>query len=275
MTRVELLRTAKPILFNTEMVRAILSGRKTQTRRVVKAKPPYSQKQLCERENYRSAEEVEQLAKSGRIASVGFWTPYSGYVTHREPAYQIGDILYVRETWRVGAWDEHTGSIAVDYKADNQAREEWIKVAGDEIFERYWIQSTNDAINAGLQYNENGQYHWEPGKGPTRWRPSIHMPKTAARLFLKVTDVGVERLQDITEADAKAEGIKSYFTHKEHGGEWHESNSVLVGTDNTYSTRKKAFAELWDSTIKTQALDLYSWKANPWVWVYEFERMSV
>lgn len=146
MTREGLLSQAKPILFNTEMVRAILDGRKTQTRRVITPQPE----------------------KSGNLGLYR-WKCYTDMVGESEVSsklrnsplakYTIGDILYVRETWGLSF-----GTDAVYYKADNEP-----------------IRIT--------------------------WQPSIHMPKEAARIFLRVTDVRVERLQDITPAECVREGI--------------------------------------------------------------------
>ena len=87
------------------------------------------------------------------------------------------------------------------------------------------------------------------------WKPSIHMPKEAARIFLRVTGVRAERLQEITEADAKAEG-------------------VTVVTNNSGMMHRVNFKALWDSTIKKADIGSYSWAANPWVWVIEFERVE-
>lgn len=117
------------------------------------------------------------------------------------------------------------------------------------------------------------------------WKPSIHMPKEAARIWLKVTDVRVERLQEITEAQAQAEGIRGYSKdgnlykyavtddwwidfHNKHrksffGGTWWQDMP---------RTAKDAFSYLWNSTIKKSDLDCYGWNANPYVWVIEFER---
>jgi hypothetical protein len=146
-----------------------------------------------------------------------------------KPKHTAGDILYVREAWKE---DVRTGHDGYCYKADGP-------------LETY----PNNLI---------------------RWSPSVNMPRAAARIFLRVTDVRAERLQDITEKDARAEGIKSYFLHKEHGGEWHESSSApFVGVNDTHCTRKKAFAELWDSlNVKCG----HGWDTNPWVWAYTFER---
>lgn len=91
--------------------------------------------------------------------------------------------------------------------------------------------------------------------GDAKWHPSIHMPKEAARIFLRVTNVRVERLQEITSGQICKEGVEV------------EDPYVLNGEEKRY-----AFSNLWDSTIKESDLDRYGWNANPWVWVIEFER---
>lgn len=171
----------KPILFNTEMVRAILEGRKSCTRRLVKPEP----------QGYFEVNEeplyiYDTDGNQGKITS----------------PYQPGDILYVRETWK---------------KAPN-----------------------------GYFYYEDWQR--DDIADVTKWKPSIHMPKEAARIWLKVTDVRVERLQDMTDDDAEAEGCFDY-------------TSTALG-----------FPDVWDSTIKKSDLDRYGWDANPWVWAIEYER---
>lgn len=181
----------KPILFNTEMVRAILDGRKTCTRRVLKQ--PF---------------EVHQNGYITKPRGDERPCPYI-------PPYQSGDVLYVRETWcKDSCWGE---------------KEQYYYKADDSRF-----------------------FH--------RWRPSIHMPKEAARIFLKVTDVRVERLQDITDYGAKAEGAN-----------W--KNGKNVGWEEKMRrTAVERFAEIWESTIKKTDKHIHGWNANPYVWVVEFER---
>lgn len=206
----------KPILFSTPMVQAILEDMKTQTRRVIKDK------------DITNWFDIDVDGKP--IAYIDQETGDSYPPTHRAK-YQPGDILWVRETWRIGAWNKDSGCIAVDYKAGNYTRREWIKVEDQNRFERYWIESTHDAIKAGIKPDANGEYHWEPGQAPTRWRPSIFMPREAARIFLRVKNVRVERLH----------------------------------------TAIKRFRNLWDKINTKRG---YGWDVNPWVWVYEFEKIT-
>ena len=243
----------KPILFNTEMVRAILDGRKSCTRRIVKPQP---QSRLC-------------YTFAG--CNCGTWgypskTAYENWgdeyklpedITDEElkrrwnPPYHTDDILYVRETWRVGAWDIFNQMIAFDYKDGTCG--ELTYIHDQELFDRLVNQSRNDARQAKCEYN-GVDFVWEKGKSPCRWHPSIHMPKEAARIWLKCTDVRVERLQEITEIGATKEGCVY---------------DVEYALGNT---AKGHFKKLWDSTIKKSALDTYGWNASPWVWVIEFER---
>lgn len=186
----------RPILFNTEMVQAILDGRKTCTRRAIK---------------FSNGMIGRPVGKAGD-SSNPLGVMYPGGI--KRPPYQPGDILYVRETWGEG-YEKGT----YIYKADD-------KLANLPEFKD----------SSKLIYN-----------------PSIHMPKEAARIWLKVTDVRVERLQEITETQAQVEGCNS---------------GLLTGP----CTARGQFENLWNSTIKKPDADKYGWSANPWVWVIEFER---
>lgn len=224
----------KPILFNTEMVRAILEGRKSCTRRLVK---------FLSGENPR-------------------WTGYIKdelmlYNGKNEPCirkapYQPGDVLYVRETWRVGAWDILNQMIAFDYKDGTCG--ELTYIHDRELFERLVNQSRNDARQAKGEYN-GVDFVWEKGKSPCRWHPSIHMPKEAARIWLKVTDVRVERLKEITIDGIRNEGLSSM--------------AVYAGD---MEIAMEEWKNLWNSTIKKSDINHYGWDANPWVWIIEFEQ---
>ncbi len=217
----------KPILFNTEMVRAILDGRKTCTRRVIKLQP---QSRLC----YTYA--------GSHKGCIGKWT-YPNRGAHEfwgeeyklpenikdeelskqwNPPYHTDDILYVRETWK--------------------------KAPDGYYYYEDWQR--NDIADV------------------TKWKPSIHMPKKAARIWLKVTDVRVERLQDITPKGAESEGVGNLFYDDIGYGEKNYRTEV----DPEYGIAKEQFAWLWESTIKKSDIDRYGWDANPWVWVIEFER---
>ncbi|EMG5738639.1 morphogenetic protein [Yersinia enterocolitica] len=189
----------KPILFNAEMVNAILSGRKTQTRRIISEKT---------------------LHLFGVAAGAGECHPLElcdersqSYYLEFCPLGKSGDQLWVRETWA-----------------------------------RYNIDQTSH----DMAYRATTPADW-PKEG--LWRPSIHMPRWASRIDLLITGVRVERLNDISEQDARAEGVKA----------WRGPAEELVGG-------KLAFFELWDSIYGQKEGE--NWQANPWVWVIEFERME-
>lgn len=199
-----------PILFNTDMVRAILDGRKTVTRRCVK---PQHLKVL-ESPYHKAHQEVPDDVLLKKLC---------------EPPYQPGDILYVRETWGDYRECQEGGCGYYMYRADYP-----------------------DGATAYL-YDE-GTVCDLP-----RWRPSLHMPKEAARIWLKVTDVRVERLQDMKPEDARKEGTKV-------------KPEDCVGKFDYISELLMLFSNLWNSTIKKSDLDRYGWDANPYVFVIEFER---
>lgn len=224
----------KPILFNTEMVRAILDGRKSCTRRVIKF--PVNRYT----NNVPLADKV--VVQELRCDKVNFLEePFFSYGMNLP--YQPGDILYVRETWQ--------------YLYELDGNEQVIEDTG-----KYYYAAT-DTIPFNTYVDENGVRH-----DHAPWRPSIHMPKEAARIWLKVTDVRVERLQDITPKDAENEGVGNLF-YEDIG---YSEKNYGTEVDPEYGIAKEQFSWLWDSTIKKSDLDRYGWEANPWVWIIKFER---
>lgn len=229
----------RPILFKAEMVRAILDGRKTQTRRVIAGQP-----ELTEHGGFAYSD------RAGKRWLAGLGGCYAetvrNFMKNVPCTYgQQGDQLWVRETWRIGAWNEDEEQVAIDYFADGYCRKEWLDVPLDErdMFSRLWQQSTDDAIKA---LGQQDKYKWEPGQSPCRKRTSIHMPRWASRIQLEITNVRVERLQDISEADAEAEGC--------------------FALGDCECTARRQYGELWESINGTG-----SWNTNPWVWVIEFK----
>ncbi|NRT76326.1 hypothetical protein [Clostridium beijerinckii] len=207
----------KPILFNTEMVKAILEGRKLTTRRIVKGN-------------------VQELNIIGSCSNDGVNFNYVSFgngnindiksveIKERIKApYLPGDILYVRETWMMQSMSNSDKKAKFLFKAEPNERLKEVILSSD-------------------RYEDLIKYAYKNG-----WQPSLFMPKEAARIFLKVTDVRVERIQDITEEQIKKEGIREEFP----------------------PLAEDAFRELWDSTTKD-----YKWSLNPWVWVIEFERIE-
>lgn len=212
----------KPILFNTEMVQAILDGRKTCTRRVIK--PQWEECPHCK---YVHNEYIyDKMAENAYCARCGY-----PLVPERRAPYQPGDILYVRETWC--GW--------------------YLPLVGMH----YCYRATEPD---GNKRPTSPEYDCDVEK--ISWHPSIHMPKEAARIWLKVTNVRVEWLQDITEDGAEAEGAI-------------DNRGFIHSPENEYDriyTAREHFIEIWDRAIKKSDLDIYGWDANPWVWVIEFER---
>ena len=205
----------KPILFNTEMVRAILEGRKTVTRRVVKTK----HKDAC-------GFYVTTRPSDGVKWVYDYDEHESMYGSPQTPPYWVNDILWVRETWAINPRPNMYGNYY--YKANRKA------VAPEG----------------------------------TKWKPSIHMPKEAARIFLRVTGVRVERLQDMKLEDFLNEGISI-----DEDEVLRELN--LLCDDDSLAEAK--FRQLWDSTLgRPHTPEYYGncWSNNPYVWVIEFEVIS-
>jgi len=117
-----------------------------------------------------------------------------------------GDVLVGKEAWRVGAWNHEKRAIAVDYRADGFVRREWLPVENEALFERLWVESTDDAIAAGLQADHWDEFHWEPGQGPAHWRPASTMPARFVRHRPVVTEAGVMRVNEITDKQAVLAG---------------------------------------------------------------------
>lgn len=199
-----------PILFNTDMVQAILDGRKTATRRVIK------------KENVDAV--LNSPARKGNPD-----IPDKNFINLliNAPCGK-GDILYVRETWTQIIDIPHWGRF---YRSNMHP------ITPDE----YIYKADNVCVNGILP--------------EIKWHPSIHMPKEAARIWLKVMDVRVEKLQNITIEGIRAEGLSSMAVHA-----------------GDMDIAMQEWQILWDSTIKKKALPFYGWDANPWVWVIEFDR---
>lgn len=203
----------KQILFNTEMVRAILDGRKSVTRRVVKGINDTARfLELSENPS------IIAVDKRGHEYPKEVEGLYADFVQDGNPdfpvvkaPYRPGDVLYVREAWQQN-------------------------------------------YDGGYAYRAGHKFEKDSG-----WRPSIHMPSEAARIFLRVTDVRVERLQEITESEALKEGAEREY---------------IDADVNISLSAKNVFSDIWDNTMNPENRDIYRWDANPWVWVIEFERIS-
>lgn len=224
----------RPIIFNTEMVRAILDGRKTQTRRMFKAQPhddwaPFS----------KNAEWYTPTVIDKR----GFYQPANDDVfgvssedcAFVSPFGTIGDQLWVRETWRQFNSSDECGCSESPCSCPTN---------GTVLF-----KATDDS-------------------GESKWKPSIHMPRSCARILLEVTAVRVERLNEISEQDAKAEGLQYHALYQKWGGiEKHSNHRPHSPHWRWYKNPQHAFKSLWNSIYE-------NWDANPWVWVIEFKVIS-
>ena len=209
----------KPILFNTDMVKAILQGRKTQTRRIVK---PHYHKNEC-------GYNVVTNAHTGAFCYIEYYDwnerPTERYL---EPPYYPGDILWVRETW-----------CNLPVSPGGHTR-----------------------LMRGRYYYKADVPDIRPDGWRGKWKPSIHMPKEAARLFISVKKIRCEKLNDISDDDILAEGVLPSLVTT---GEPITDSALTAG-------RRMAFRKLWDSTIPKEKLVFNGWAANPRVWVFEFRQ---
>lgn len=235
----------RPILFNCEMVKAILEGRKTQTRRVMRRQPDAVErfKQGKETTDTEAKYAILRCYKnpkgfkkcnSGWFADATYKTPFSEF--------NVGDRLWVRETFCY-AWNED------DHICDKDGNPVW------------------DAKDAHIYYaasetNVDG-----------KWKPSIHMPRWASRILLEITNIRVERLNDISEVDAIAEGVEPIIIQDNipvDGGWTRADLHLWKGYKNKErafrETAKDSFTSLWQEINGTD-----SWTVNPWVWVVEFK----
>ncbi|HHS9697052.1 TPA: hypothetical protein ACTW7C_001715 [Klebsiella pneumoniae] len=241
------------MIFNGEMVRAILDGRKTQTRRIIKPQP--------------------EATLSGSLSGKWLSRPLNGLLLPKIediaihcPFGVVGDRIWVRETWSDVNLD---GAPAVAYRADDEVY---------DLMENKSLLDEDGAFNyqdTRVSKYQFAAWHSDLISGiEGNWRPSIHMPRWASRIMLEITDVRVERLNSINEHDAIAEGLaeisKDWRTYKygvpdrdgypgtdDCGWPWHEWECYPIS----------AYSKLWESIYGAD-----SWQANPWVWVIEFKR---
>ena len=239
----------KPILFNTEMVRAILDGRKSCTRRICKDANEYTvpdmdfynaDRRTYAVHNFADKKHTEQLSIAERTCPIC-----------------LGDVLYIRETWT-----EECGKYYYRADYDSDYLDPCETLSGG-----YPASCRNHPGCDGCMATST-RIHWHP---------SIHMPKEAARIWLKVTDVRVERLQDIDEDGAWNEGFRftpPCLTRVSADGHTCDLDGPCTSHIKYCDmTMGELFGrELWNSTIKKSDLDRYGWDAKPWVWVIEFER---
>jgi len=234
----------KPILFSTPMIFALLEGRKTMTRRVIDhmGNGMHYGNLLCD---WGLSE--KPYIKDGLL----YWELQTAVDDSRmfkiKPKYQSGDLLYVQETWKVDSAADHLLNMAIDFKALQSGHSQ------AEVLCNF----TPD------RYKKFRKYYQKNG-----WQSPYFMPCEAARLFLRVKNVRVERVQDITEGDALKEGVTGVPCSHAGCGVYGCEDCMNSGW---IEPPQVEFMDLWDRLNKSRG---YGWEVNPWVWVYEFERVD-
>lgn len=218
----------RPIIFQGDMVRAILDDRKTQTRRIVKPQPFTNAYHAGDIgfSGFERANASDPATARFSASAVGGGASLFTYADC--PYGNVGQRLWVRETFRCNGWATDVATIF--YRANER----------------------NSYTEMCEQFPVDGN---KPLPVDGKWRPSIHMPRWASRITLEITDVRVEQLNDISGADAKAEGVNSYL-----------AQSPGAGPKGSY---REGFKFLWES-INGEG----SWDANPWVWAITFKRVD-
>lgn len=235
--------TERGMIFNAEMVRAILDGRKTQTRRPIKWKQTRFT-EIGEREDgskWPWSEDAEHACD--------FW--------HACPFGAVGGRIWVRETWAILGNED---GCCIDWeeklcKADERSAARIYRASCEQKPGNYGLWSIPDDAD-WKPHTKDHQYEGA-------WRPSIHMPRWASRILLEITNVRVERLNAISEKDATAEGVPPA------GSLLPDYPGTFLTPKGDFATAKVAFQRLWESIYGEE-----SWKANPWVWVIEFKRVE-
>lgn len=228
------------MIFNGEMVRALMSGRKTQTRRPIKWKQTRFT-EIGEREDgskWPWSEDAEHACD--------FWHPC--------PFGAVGDRIWVRETWGVVSHAFSDDGLMIDWVPDRPTTAIHEMPFGNGYYSGYAIY----AVDGDFTWGDDDGYE----DGRSCWKPSIHMPRAASRILLEITNVRVERLNAISEEDARAEGIID-------GGCLNCGEPEPCGCANPEPDTTDAFAYLWQSIYGQE-----NWNANPWVWVIEFKRVE-
>jgi hypothetical protein len=246
----------RPILFSGEMVRAILDGRKTQTRRVITPKPP---------------------VETGDLVNIGgnCWACIGNNGPNRTCPYEPGHRLWVRETWQAEfEWPAQPGDHLLNYWHEVPPGFRGVKNAMRAYYRadwaEYYVNKYDDkgsdfslSFNTCVDESQLVEYDFDEPL-PFRWVPSIHMPRWASRITLEVTAVRGEQVQDISEDDAIDEGLEPIVNDPitDGYGEW-QKPYVISARDQ--------YVELWNSLNAKRG---YGWDVNPWVWVVEFRRVE-
>ncbi|QAV46700.1 hypothetical protein [Pantoea agglomerans] len=253
----------RPIIFNADMVRAVLDGRKTQTRRIVNGVPSSHDFHGWVLSSTSTKDEGKACWAIGKSPLL------NQPIRVRCPFGEVGDRLWVKETWSVVSHAFDDDGLMIDYVPDRPAKAVHEKPFGRGYYSGHAIYAADGGFTWG---DDDGCVD-----GRSCWKPSIHMPRWASRITLEITGVRVERLNSINEHDAIAEGLaeisKDGRTYKygvpdrdgypgtdDFGWPWHEWERYPIS----------AYSKLWKSIYGDE-----SWQANPWVWVIEFKRVEV
>ncbi|MBV5375510.1 hypothetical protein U4Q01_06575 [Klebsiella pneumoniae] len=238
--------TERGMIFNGEMVRALLSGRKTQTRRIVKGTD--GAVKFCKEWDINGKEVFVVLGEKDHTGM----NPVLGAISC--PFGAVGDRIWVRETWGVVSHAFSDDGLMIDWVPDRPATAINEMPFGNGYYSGHAIYAADGDFTWG---DDDG---YEDGR--SCWKPSIHMPRAASRILLEITNVRVERLNAISEEDARAEGIID-------GGCINCGEPEPCGCANPEPDATDAFAYLWQSIYGQE-----SWNANPWVWVISFKRVE-
>ena len=218
-----------------------------------------------------------------------------------ECPWRVGDQVYAKETWRVGAWREDQ-RVAIDYRADGYSRQEWLICEDEKLFERLYCQSYKDAEKSNFEPNKDGRYRWEPGQSPCRWRSPLFMPRWAARpeLTQPITGIRCERVQKISEEDCVAEGwprhreLYPYINREDKTKLWFRQtwNSIHATPKPVRANSKWAKALGWtgegvvgyvslpfstgDGNLGTEVRNKPHFRCvNPYSWILEFDSHEI
>ena len=232
--------TIKPILFNTPMTQAVRAGAKTETRRNINPAPVFVE----------GGEFHEEDGKFNFHCENGL----GSWIYAVTPPYKPGDILYVRETWKIQSARRFDADVRVMFKSGGPMST--IQFSGS----RSWAAERDEYDAFVTKWTQSDC-----------WHPSIHMPRAAARTFLRVTDLRVQRLREITNDEALAEGIRCYNVGMGEAAYSKYQSFEEAKNHPFFDYPTGAFADLWDDTVKRDCRDFCGWSANPWVWVFRFE----
>jgi hypothetical protein len=230
----------RPILFKCEMVQAILDGRKTQTRRIVK------------REHQELLDMMAEDIEGSEPNSENLGLKYQSYID--DNGKELGP------EWCIHCVEcPEEGVIAIGKGHGKPGDRLWVREAHAIVPRTAYTQSIG--VQQTLRPDDDHdaaiyKQGWERSRGGIRWRPSIHMPRWASRITLEISAVRIERLQDLSDQDAEAEGVNGQKQAAEAGLDW-------------YDKPRRAFQFLWQSIHGPE-----SWETNPWVWVVEFKHIT-